>query len=83
MDGDSSVRRGKERMEEKKMSFEEELKQIHNGYKRISKKTGIKMKELISVIMIRELVIANQLKAIHEHLDAHFPLEPTKKIETP
>jgi hypothetical protein len=57
-------------MEEKKLSFEEELKQIHDGYKRISKKTGIKMKELIPTIMIRELVIMNnQLRAVHEHLD--------------
>jgi len=71
-------------MEEKQMSFEEELKQNHNGYKRISKKTGIKMKELIPTIMIRELVIANnQLRAMHEHLDAHFPLEPTKKEKPP
>ncbi|PVX24647.1 MAG: hypothetical protein CW716_09625 [Candidatus Bathyarchaeum sp.] len=51
-------------------SIQESLKIIYSQLNEISKKTGIKTKELIPIMANRELVIINnQLQAIHEHLD--------------
>ncbi|MDG6221718.1 MAG: hypothetical protein QCH99_00455 [Candidatus Bathyarchaeota archaeon] len=51
-------------------SIQESLKIIYNQLNELSKKTGIKTKELIQIMANRELVIINnQLHAIHEHLD--------------
>jgi hypothetical protein len=58
-------------MMEEKETIEQEIKKIRKNLKRISKETGIKMKELIPIMSQRELVlINNQLRAIHEHLEA-------------
>ncbi|MFZ7137666.1 MAG: hypothetical protein ACOWW1_04535 [archaeon] len=51
-------------------SIQESLKIIHSQLNELSKKTGIKTKELIPIMTNRELVIINnQLQAMHEHLD--------------
>lgn len=56
---------------EEKETIEQELEKIRKNLKRISKETGIKMKELVPIMSQRELVlINNQLRAIHEHLES-------------
>ncbi|WNZ28257.1 MAG: hypothetical protein IAX21_06130 [Candidatus Bathyarchaeota archaeon] len=70
MDGNSGVNWRKQKMEQNNESIQESLKIIYNQLNELSKKTGIKTKELIQIMANRELVIINnQLHAIHEHLD--------------
>jgi len=64
--------------------FEKELRKKYEGYKTLSKNTGIKLKELIQIIQIRELMLSNgQMRDIHEHLDEHFPIKAQKKPDQP
>ena len=50
--------------------IEEAIKKIYQDLKEISKKTGLKTKELLPLMANRELVIINsQLRALHERLD--------------
>ncbi|PVX27283.1 MAG: hypothetical protein CW716_03115 [Candidatus Bathyarchaeum sp.] len=51
-------------------SIEDSIKKIYKELKDISKKTGLKTKELLPLMANRELVIINsQLRVLHEHLD--------------
>lgn len=62
--------------------FEQSIRQNYEGYQAISKNTGIKMRELLPMILIRELVLANrERRAIHEHVDKHLPIDTPPKTK--
>lgn len=56
--------------EVKPVPLEEDLKAIIEDMERISKEVGISLWQLLPIMTHREIVIMNQqLRAIHEHLD--------------